>query len=727
MSVSSSSFRLPSDSKHVPQALLRTLMQSKPITPIEADTVLTVTTRNLADSLSAQAAVLYMVGKTANRIHLQNIFFSTYAYGLDESRRNLFLERVQQLEKLNLPVDRPIAGQAILKGQPIVLTGAARDDDFYDPVEWAPDFIIHSLVAMPLIAGDRPVGCIEVINKCDENLQVIPFSPQDEELLRETAGYASKLIQRTMNSEVVLSEREQAICLARLANCPFVEITDALLNPALMQVVGETHVLRYKILPLKSLSAVTFRVALADPMNYQLISDFEHATKMKVAEKVVATPSDIDKALQNMRSTSSAVDKAAEVISDEYEGSTDDVDIAEEENENSAPIVALANRIIEDAYMQGASDIHIEPQERKIILRYRVDGVCRVKMTIPKHVQNGLVSRLKIMSELDIAEKRLPQDGRIIFKKFNSNYDLDLRVAFAPMTNGESVVMRILDKTKSNLPLPALGFSDYNLELYREIIRTPYGMILHTGPTGSGKSMTLFAALNEISTPELKIITVEDPVEYTLGGINQLQVKRGIGLTFAAALRSFLRQDPDIILVGEIRDTETAEIAVEAALTGHLLFSTLHTNDAPSTVIRLTEMGIERFLVASTLVGICSQRLMRRLCTCKVAVDPTEKQYSLLKRAKTNVPIGQIYNPGSCERCDRTGYKGRIGVHELMNVGDSMRDVIGQGALQEQIRTKARRDGMRTLFEDAMEKVKSGISSMQEAISTVRADDSLPE
>jgi type IV pilus assembly protein PilB len=293
----------------------------------------------------------------------------------------------------------------------------------------------------------------------------------------------------------------------------------------------------------------------------------------------------------------------------------EDLDEDDLSDEESAPIIQLANRIIEDAYFSGGSDIHIEPSETECRVRVRVDGVCQTKLTLPQKVTGSLIARLKVMAELDIAERRKPQDGRIIFKQFTRKpLEIDLRVSTAPLNHGEGVVMRILDKQKSTLPLPALGFSEANLGMYRELIRRPYGMVLHCGPTGSGKSMTLYSALNEINIPDTVIRTAEDPIEYTLDGLCQMQMNRKIGLTFAAALRAFLRQDPDIILVGEIRDTETAGIAVEAALTGHMLFSTLHTNDAPSTVARLTEMGVEPFMISASLVCICAQRLMRRIC-----------------------------------------------------------------------------------------------------------------
>jgi type IV pilus assembly protein PilB len=336
----------------------------------------------------------------------------------------------------------------------------------------------------------------------------------------------------------------------------------------------------------------------------------------------------------------------------------------------------------------------------------------------------ALVARLKIMCNLDIAERRLPQDGRIVFKQYTKKgMDIDLRVSTAPLNHGEGVVMRILDKQKSTLPMTALGFSEENLVRYREVIRQPYGMILHCGPTGSGKSMTLYSALNEINSPELVIRTAEDPIEYTLNGINQMQMHRQIGLTFAAALRSFLRQDPDIILVGEIRDKETANIAVEAALTGHLLISTLHTNDAPSTVARLTDMGVEPFMISSSLLCVCAQRLMRRVCkSCRYQAEPHAREKEILEKGLGW--SGPIYkaNPRGCPKCGNSGYKGRVGIHELMITNDELIDGINKGLEASELKRIAMRGGMKTLHQDSLLKVREGITTLEEAVATVPID-----
>lgn len=397
-----------------------------------------------------------------------------------------------------------------------------------------------------------------------------------------------------------------------------------------------------------------------------------------------------------------------------------------DETEESEPIIMFVNQMIEGAYSMGASDVHVEPWEHEIVIRYRIDGDLRIVNRITPHkLIYPIIARIKIMSNLDIAERRMPQDGRIVFKKFTKkNLDFDLRVATSPMNYGEKAVLRILDKTRSALPLEQLGFSDRHLTVYKEKILTPYGMILHVGPTGSGKSMTLYAAINEVKRPEINVQTAEDPIEYTIPGINQLQTHRDIGLTFATALRSYLRQDPNVLLVGEIRDLETAQIAVEASLTGHLLLSTLHTNDASSAITRLVEMGIEPFLVSSTITCIVAQRLLRRLCAdCKEAYDPPDADKALL-----GIPAGRattIFRRKGCKNCNGIGYKGRIGTHEILVPDEEMRHMITQTTTTSEVlkRMAVERCNMTTLWWDAMEKVRDGITSLEDVLAKIRADD----
>lgn len=467
-------------------------------------------------------------------------------------------------------------------------------------------------------------------------------------------------------------------------------------------------------------------LVIADPFNNSLIEQIQETHRCRVYP-LLGIESQIQAHLKEGQQVhqSEGFGDVMETLHIAYEEGSEDGDISEEDLENeSSPIVQLANRIIEDAYFSGGSDIHIEPFENDARVRVRVDGVCQQKLRVPPKVCNSLMARLKVMANLDIAEKRLPQDGRIVFKQFNrKGIDVDLRVSTAPLNHGEGVVMRLLDKQKSTLPLPALGFSEENLSLYRDLIKRPYGMVLHCGPTGSGKSMTLYSALNEINDPGKCVRTAEDPIEYTLAGLCQMQMHRQIGLTFASALRAFLRQDPDIILVGEIRDKETAQIAIEAALTGHMLFSTLHTNDAPSTISRLTEMGIEPFMISASIVCICAQRLLRRVCkTCKEITEAEGRESEILHRAiDWSGPIPHAKVKG-CPACGGIGYKGRVGIHELMATSEELIRGINAEYDTARIKKIAVRNGMKTLHQDSMAKVREGITTIQEAIANVPPD-----
>lgn len=493
------------------------------------------------------------------------------------------------------------------------------------------------------------------------------------------------------------------------------------ISPELFERIPQEFCQQNLVLPV-GLVGDLLLVAFANPFEITLPTKIHEMTGKKVI-RLLAREKDIrDKFSKGSDQQTAGFDDVVERIGEEF-GAITDSD-SDDVTEESGPIIQLSNRIIEDAFFAGASDIHVEPQEKDVIVRYRIDGVCSEKLRLPVRVGPALVARLKIMCNLDIAERRLPQDGRIIFKQYTKKgIDLDLRVSTAPLNHGEGVVMRILDKQKTTLPLPALGFTEDNLVKYRECIRQPYGMILHCGPTGSGKSMTLYSALNEINTPDVVIRTAEDPIEYTLPGLNQMQMHRQIGLTFASALRAFLRQDPDVILVGEIRDKETANIAVEAALTGHLLISTLHTNDAPSTIARLTDMGVEPFMISSSLLCVCAQRLMRRVCkTCRVPYVPQGREEEVLKKAIGW--SGQIFkhNPKGCPKCGSTGYKGRVGIHELMVTNEELVEGINKELETAELKKIATRGGMRTLHQDSLIKVRDGVTTLEEAIATVPPD-----
>jgi general secretion pathway protein E/type IV pilus assembly protein PilB len=483
---------------------------------------------------------------------------------------------------------------------------------------------------------------------------------------------------------------------------------------------------RYKIVPVYKHDG-TLTVAISDPLDVDTVDSLRYILKMNV-EPVVAAKSDIDAALD--RYYGSSEDTVENMLQEITEG---EVDIgvgtkgeatieAPQESEADAPIIKLVGLMILDAYRNRASDIHVEPLERKLRVRFRIDGVLQEMESPPKRLQAAIISRLKIMANMSIAEKRIPLDGRIQIPIMGRS--LDLRVASCPTNHGESIVMRILDKSSIQLGLKDLGFFSDDQERMEKIISLPDGVFLVTGPTGSGKTTTLYACLNTINKPDRKIITVEDPVEYELAGINQVQVHADIGLTFALALRSILRQAPNIVMIGEIRDLETANIAVAAALTGHLVFSTLHTNDAPSAVTRMVDMGVKPFLVASAVRGIMAQRLIRRICkNCKEPYKPTESEIKALNLKPDDVEKTTFYHGRGCADCGKTGYRGRMGIYEIFVLDDEMRRLVYEKAPANVLRIRARELGMRTLREDGTRKVLTGVTTPEEVISTTQADD----
>jgi type IV pilus assembly protein PilB len=445
-------------------------------------------------------------------------------------------------------------------------------------------------------------------------------------------------------------------------------------------------------------------------MNFQAIDDVKLQTKLDI-KAVLATPTDIKLAISKLFEQTQT-DEAVEDLNKEY--TLDDVEkLSEEINENvdNAPVVRLVNLIINQAIHSRASDIHIEPLENIVRIRFRIDGELYEQLSITKSAHAAVVTRLKIMGEMDIAEKRIPQDGRVQ-TSFNG-LNVDLRLSVLPTVNGEKIVIRVLGGRGVALERKQLGFTDKNSELFDEILKNPNGIILVSGPTGSGKSTTLYTVLNEINKPTVNIITVEDPVEYRLAGINQVQVNPKAGLSFAAGLRSILRQDPDIIMIGEIRDGETAEIAVRASITGHLVLSTIHTNDSASTVTRLIDMGIEPFLVSVSLVGVVAQRLIRRICPqCKAPKDANFAEQMLLNLDGPH----KIYSGVGCPNCNNTGYKGRIAVHEILVMNKELRNLVDTNANAEQIRQVASKYGTKTLKDSCIELVLNGISTVEEMI-----------
>jgi general secretion pathway protein E/type IV pilus assembly protein PilB len=484
---------------------------------------------------------------------------------------------------------------------------------------------------------------------------------------------------------------------------------------------------RYKVVPVYKHDN-TITVAISDPLDVDTVDSLRYILRMNV-EPVVAAKNDIEASIA--RYYGSADDTVENMLQEITEGEIDlglTGDKATEtkiddvvETDADAPIIKLVGLVIMEAFRNRASDIHIEPLEKRLRVRYRIDGMLHEVDNPPKRLQAAIISRLKIMSNMSIAEKRVPQDGRIQLPVMGRT--IDLRVSCLPTNHGESIVMRILDKTSLLLGLGDLGFFSDDQSTMAKIISMPDGVFLVTGPTGSGKTTTLYACLNDINKPDRKIITVEDPVEYQLNGINQVQVNADINLTFAAALRSILRQAPNIVMIGEIRDLETANIAVQAALTGHLVFSTLHTNDAPSAVARIVDMGVKPFLVASAVRAIMAQRLIRKVCAkCRQPYTPSEYEMKTLKLNPDEMKNATIVRGTGCNECSRTGYRGRMGIYEIFQVNDDVRRLIYEKVPSNVIRTRARELGMRTLREDGVRKIMAGITTPEEVISITMGD-----
>jgi type IV pilus assembly protein PilB len=549
-----------------------------------------------------------------------------------------------------------------------------------------------------------------------------------------------------------VKDEEITALLSKQYGVPSINLTQFEIDPAVIKLIPAETANKYQIVPL-SRAGATLTIAMTDPTNVFAMDDIKFMTGYNV-EPVVASETAVTDAIQKyyavtaaksggpgggasaasvttVSSGPSALEMASKGL-EELQATLEeagDVEVLEELQEISAealakqgedaPVVRLVNVVLMSAIQKGASDIHIEPYEKELRVRYRIDGILYPIMNPPLKLRDAISSRIKIMSKLDIAEKRLPQDGRIKirFNDGNGMKEIDFRVSILPTLFGEKIVMRLLDKDKLMLDMTRLGFESESLEKFERAILRPWGMVLVTGPTGSGKTNTLYSSIAKINTPETNIMTAEDPVEFNLVGINQVQMRENIGLNFAAALRSFLRQDPNIILVGEIRDFETAEIAVKAALTGHLVLSTLHTNDAPSTINRLMNMGIEPFLVASSVHLICAQRLVRRICSnCK---EPHPHAPPALVQAGFSQEDANSVTPmkgAGCERCNNTGYKGRVGLYEVMEVSEELRELILVGASGLELRRKAVDEGMITLRGSGLRKVKDGVTTIEEVV-----------
>lgn len=520
-----------------------------------------------------------------------------------------------------------------------------------------------------------------------------------------------------------VTEQDMTVMLAQQYGMEMVDLSRYELPEEVLSLLDRDTVRKYKVIPLGQHDDI-LTVAMSDPTDVTTLDALRYMLGKDV-DAVIAPKEQIEKLInEHYRSIADSVEAMIGNIESQIETVDMDSMIGSSEivEDDSTPIIRLVQKILADAYKMKASDIHMEPMEKRYRIRYRIDGALQEVDAPPKYVQANLTSRLKIMARLDITEKRIPQDGRIQFRV--GDKDIDLRVSSIPTTFGESIVMRILDKASIQLDIPKLGFYSDDLELVNKIISMPDGIFLVTGPTGSGKTTSLYAFLNTINTPTRKIITVEDPVEYQLAGINQVQVDKTIDMTFAAALRSMLRQAPNIIMVGEIRDYECASIAINAALTGHLVFSTLHTNDAPGAITRLVDMGIKPFLVATAVRAVMAQRLLRRICpNCKKVHKPTPQEIDMLQLTDEYLANHEFYEGEGCEFCHNTGYKGRIGIYEIFIVTEDLAKLIFANKPAGVIREAARKMGMRSLRDDAIRKAEAGISTLKEVITVTLMDE----
>jgi type IV pilus assembly protein PilB len=515
--------------------------------------------------------------------------------------------------------------------------------------------------------------------------------------------------------------------LSRQYGVPSINLKYYEIDPNVIKLIPQDTALRYQVIPLSRVGSV-LTIAMTDPTNVFAMDDIKFMTGFNV-EPVVASESAIAEAISRFYGGSASSHEELSSLMKDLVDEDQELELAAEEQEmdaamlekaaEEAPIIKLVNLILTDSVKRGASDIHVEPYENEMRVRFRVDGVLQTVMSPPLKLRDAITSRMKIMAKLDIAEKRLPQDGRIMikYKAEGKKKELDFRVSTVPTLYGEKIVLRLLDKENLRLDMTKLGFEPESLQKFERNILKPYGMVLVTGPTGSGKTNTLYSSVSRLNQVDTNIMTAEDPVEFQLPGINQVQMKDQIGLNFAASLRAFLRQDPNIILVGEIRDFETAEIAVKAALTGHLVLSTLHTNDAPSTISRLMNMGIEPFLVATSVNLICAQRLVRRVCAgCKEELDIPEQALIDAGYTPDEAKTTKIYHGKGCSTCGKRGYKGRTGLYEVMEINDELRELILVGASALELKKKAIEQGMITLRRSGLIKCALGLTTLEEVI-----------
>ena len=537
-------------------------------------------------------------------------------------------------------------------------------------------------------------------------------TPEDFRRAQTVHEQTGEPFTRVLVDEGIISENDLVRAIARQIGIDFVNLSEETIDPAAAALIPESLSRRYAVVPIR-FEGDRLVVAMADPGNVLVVDDVRAVTGMSLIPKV-ATRSDIDQAISRLGRFDESVADLADILEEEEEA-TDlrSVEAATEE----APVVKLVNTLISRAVNERASDLHIEPGERDLRVRFRIDGVLHEVMTTPRSVSGAVVSRLKIRADLDIAERRVPQDGRVGLRV--SGRPIDLRVATLPTIYGEKVVIRILDKEDAVLDLPDLGYLPHSLERFEKSYAKPYGAILVTGPTGSGKTTTLYATLNVLNRPDVNIITVEDPVEYRLSGITQVQVNRKAGLQFATVLKSMLRADPDIILVGEVRDGETARIAIEAALTGHLVLTTLHTNDSASSIGRLVDMGVEPYLVASAIDSILAQRLARKLCDrCREPFEAPPEMVRQMELPDVDGPL-TVYRAVGCKACADTGYRGRVSVNEILLVSEEIERMAVERRPSNEIKQVSVEQGMRTLRQDGIDKVRLGLTTLEEVLRVV--------
>ena len=550
------------------------------------------------------------------------------------------------------------------------------------------------------------------------------ISLADLKKAQETQRASGENLTYTLTKLGMVGEKDLTKFMSQHYGVPAINLDEFEIDENVIKLIPRQLAQKHQILPINRAGSVLI-VAMSDPSNLTAIDDVKFNTGYNV-ETVVASDEALREAIERYYDQSVKYEQILDDIIDEdvdvVEGDLDEDIVDLEKSSEEAPVVRLVNLILVDAIKKNASDIHIEPYEKSFRVRYRVDGVLYEIMNPPLKLRNAITSRIKIMAQLDIAERRLPQDGRIKIK-MGGGREMDFRVSVLPTLFGEKVVMRLLDKSNLELDMTKLGFETSQIDVFKDAIYKPYGMVLVTGPTGSGKTTTLYSALSDLNKTGDNISTAEDPVEFNLGGINQCQMNDGIGLNFAAALRSFLRQDPDIIMVGEIRDFETAEIAVKAALTGHLVLSTLHTNDAPSTVHRLLNMGVEPFLVTASVNAILAQRLARRICReCAEPVKVDVQSLIDLGMTKEEAQSTTVMQGKGCRACNETGFKGRVALYEIMPMSDELKDLVLQGVSSVELKREAIALGMKTLRQSALTKLREGVTTISEVVRASAAD-----